>query len=131
MSWLAKNRGMAAVWALAGGGVLVGSAWYLNHVSPHLSAAGKRDKTDPDKTDVDAFLEIVPWLGLVLGTYFLYMGVIRLAFGRVADVVDADRNSAGKVLYWIGFLGALGAVALVAVFVLHLPLWAINRDHYK
>ncbi len=116
--------------ALAGGGVLFGSAWYLDHVSPRLPAS-TRDKADPNKSDIDAFLEIVPWLGLVIGTYMLYMGVIRLAFGPAANVVDAPNNSAGKVLYWIGFVGALAAVALVAIFVLHLPLLALNRDYYK
>jgi len=117
------------VWAIIGGGILAGAAWYLKHVSPRVPSLERAN--GEERNEIQDIIEVLPWIGLLIGTYVAYAGVVRLIFGGAAGAVDAEKTKVAGTLYWVGFLLALGAVALVAFFVLHLRLWAVNADYYK
>ncbi|MBL0219477.1 MAG: hypothetical protein IPQ07_37115 [Myxococcales bacterium] len=130
----ASKRGWGAVWALIGGAMLAGAVWYLKHVSPVLPASDQHEShSDSDGFDLQKFLEILPWAGILVGTFAAYHGLIMLAFGAGADVVekDDDKTKVHRILYWIGFVAVLAGVVLAGIFVLKLKLLSLNRDDYR
>ena len=129
-----SNRGWGVVWALVGGGMLAGAVWYLKHVSPVLPASDKHEsRSDSDGFDLQAFLEILPWAGILFGTFAAYHGLVMFVFGAGTDVLDKDddKTKVHRMLYWFGFVAVLAGVVLASIFVLKLKLLSLNRDDYR
>lgn len=126
-----STRPWAVLWSLIGSGLMAGAVWYLHHISPHLPPAAPREN-DNDDLKIDQLLEILPWAGILFGTFFLYSGLVRLAFNTGADAIDAPegQRAGAKYAYWIGFVVVLAAVVLAGIFLLHLKLLSLNRDDY-